>query len=750
MYLKGSPVRAYVTLIALALMTASAAGQTADRSFTGSLTTRAPSASFELQLEAGQIVTLTTSSDENLDTVLALSGPNGRQIAANDDQQPGVLSSRIVHVVRTSGRHRAVVTGYGGATGSFELNVTYGMDVGLSDAARSLQEQTLSFDRRRTEHRFSVDLSANDIFVASTFALTEGLDTTLTLRDASGATLAQSDDRGDGTLNSQIVYQAAGAGRYEVVASTYGGNGVGNFVLSLALDPNAEAPFNFASIAGSPIARHEGELNDAQPSREYRVDLAAGQTLYAISEATSGDLDTVLRLNGPDGFPVALNDDRGDGSLNSAFAFTAPAAGAYALELYRYAQSDSSGGFRLVLTSVDRSVVDTLQALVENQVTLSGPEQIIETADFRLHYTLEGRDAATQEYARATADALQGVLDAQVTRLRWAPPIRDPDGRYRVFIAEANGSMGYTKPVQMVFDNPNTADVRERAAARTVFVIDNDFRGMGKKAPIESLMRATATHEFNHVVQFGYDAEEGLGWLYEATASWTETVTVGRDQDATDYVETDFAAPELCWTTTSNGFDYAQWTLLQSLADSYGEGIVVRLWENSVAYDGFETMAQTLRGVGTTIPDSIQRWRVQNFARDYDLAPLFTRSVRLEGTINRDGSWSPRGRIQQLGAHYVALRLQGPRAFALRGDPNLELVGLGRRNGQIEVVPLGRGGAFDASTFDYAALMVFNRAMPEAPGECDDANYSITVTASRGAMPSPQYRFSAEHFMPPS
>lgn len=743
-------MRACITLIALVLMSASAAGQTADQSFSGRLSANAPRASFELQIEAGQIVTLTTSSDENLDTVLTLSGPNGRQITENDDQQPGVLLSRIVYVARASGRHRAVVSGYGGAMGSFELSVAYGLDVGLSDAARTLREDTLSFDRRRTEHRFGVDLSADDVFVASTFALTENLDTTLTLNDASGATLAQSDDRGDGTLNAQIVYQAARAGHFEVVASTYGGNGAGDFVLSLATDPNAEAPFNFASIEGAPIARHEGALNDAERTREYRVDLAAGQTLFAVSEATSGDLDTVLRLTGPDGFPVALNDDRGDGSLNSAFAFTAPAAGAYTLELYRYRQSNSSGGFRLVLSSVNRSVVDALQALVENQVTLSGPEQTIETADFRLHYTLEGRDASTSEYARATADALQEIFSAQVTRLGWAAPVRDRDGRYRAYVANANGSMGYTKPVQIVFDNPNTAGVRETAAARTVFVIDNDFRGMGKKAPAESLMRATATHEFNHVVQFGYDSEEGLGWLYEATSSWIETVTVGRDQDATDYVETDFASPELCWTTTTDGFDYAQWTLLQSLADSYGEGIVVRLWENSVAYDGFETMSRTLAGVGTTIPDAIQRWRVQNFARDYDLAPLFARSVQLGGSIGRDGSWSPRGRIQQLGAHYVALSLRGPRMFELRGDANLELLGLGRRNGQIEVVRLGRGGVFDISAFDYSALMVFNRAVPETPGACSNVNYSINVAAANGAMASPQYHFSAEHFAPPS
>lgn len=744
-------MRACIAFLAVLIVTASASAQpSADRHERGALTAGAPRAAFEVQLEAGQIVNLTTSSAENVDTVLTLNGPNGQRVAENDDWQQGDLSSHITYVARTSGRHTIVVSGYNGARGAFELDIRFGLDVGLSEAARTLREETLSFSRRRPEARFGIDLGAGDIFVASTFALTEGLDTTLTLLDATGAVLAQSDDRGDGTLNSQIIYEAARAGRYTVVASTYDGNGEGNYVLSLALDPNARAPFNFASVEGAPVARYEGQLDDAVTSRTYSVDLSAGQTLFVTGDTTSGNLDPVLRLNGPDGFPVAINDDRGDGSLNSAFAVTATAAGAYSLEISRYRQSSSAGAYRLVLLSVDSGVVDTLQALAENQVTLSGPEQTIETADFRVLYTLEGRDATTQAYAQATADALQAALVAQISRIGWAAPPRDRDGRYRAYVAHANGVMGYMKPVQIVFDNPNTANVRETASARGVLVIENDFRGMTQKATPESLMRATATHELNHVVQHGYDSQEGLNWLYESTASWTETVTAGSDQDATGYVETDFAAPELCWTTNARGHNYAQWTLLQSLADSYDNRIVVRLWENSVAYDGFETMSQTLSEAGTTIPAALQRWRVQNFARDYALAPHFARAVRLAGAINRIGSWTPQNGIEQLGAHYVSVRFQGPRVFELRGGADLEMVGLGLRNGQIEVVPLGRRGVFEASAYEYAAIMVFNRAVPEQPGACRGETYSLSVNPSTAAMAAPQYRMSAAHFLAPS
>lgn len=745
-------MRVLVSLVALALMTTSAVGQTSGaQNLAGAVSARTPRVSFQVQLEAGEIITLTTSSAANLDTVLTLNDPRGQTVAENDDVQQGILTSRVVYVARTTGRHTAIVSGYNGATGPFELNVSRGLDVGLSDAARRLRDERLSFNASQREFRYPVDLNDGDIFVASTFALTDNLDTTLALAGPDGTILAQNDDRGDGTLNSQLIFETARSGRYEIVASTYGGEGQGDFALSLALDPNAEAPFNFATIEGTEIARYEGELSATQTSREYTVNLAAGQTLLAVADATSGNLDPVLRLSGADGFPVALNDDRGDGSLNSAFAYTAPSAGRYRLEINRYAQADTSGAFRLVLSSVDRSVVATVQALFENAVTLSGAEQVIETADFRVHYTAEGRDAATPEYVRVVADTLQSTLETQVNRLGWAAPPRDPDGRYRAYVAEADGDMGYTKPVQILFDNVNTPNVRERAAARTVVVIENDFLNSGKKASAESLARATAVHEFNHAVQFGYDSEEGLDWLYESTASWMETVAAGADQDATDYVATDYETPQLCWTTASRSHAYAQWTLLQSLADVHGERIVTRLWENTVAYDGFETMSRTLSSVGTTIPDAIRRWRIQNFARDYDLAPRFTRTVARAGEIARDGEWSQKGGgVQQLGANYLELRLQGRRAYALQGDPNLELTALGQRNGRIEVVPLGRGGVFDATGYQYAALMVFNRAMPATPGQCSDSSYSINVTPTSAATASPQYQFSAQNFAPPS
>ena len=719
----------------------------ADQVFHGELTDSAPAASFDLQLEAGQIVTLTTASSDGLDTVLTLFGPDQQIVAENDDAEAGVLTSRLVAAPLTAGRYTAEISGYNGALGHFALVQSFGFDAGLSEAAQLLREDRLTLDDTRAEARFEVELAAGDILVATTFALTSASDSTLTLMDSGGAILAQNDDRGDGTLNSQILYLIEAAGRYEVLVGTFDGSG-GDLIVSLAIDPEAELPFDFSSIEGTVMATHDGTISDDQSSHEFSVALTAGQTLLALGDTISGDLDLVLRLNGSDGFPVAMNDDRGDGSLNSAIAFTAPDAGNYTLIVGRYRGGASSGEFRVVLSSVDASVPDLLQDLLENSVDLSGPELIHETEDFRIHYTLEGLDASSEAYVHSVGEALQDMLVSQVTRIGWAEPLRDEDGRYRAYVADAQGSMGVTMPVEIVFDNPNTPDVRETAAARTLFIIDNDFVGMGKTAPVHALMRATVTHEFNHVVQFGYDSEEALDWLYEATASWTETTTVGADQDATDYTETDFETPELCWTTTVEGHDYGQWTLLQSLADSYGEGFIVQVWENSVTLDGFETLGEALAGVGTTIPDAIQRWRAQNYARAYDLAPHFPIAVRRQHTLARAGRWTLKGGLEQLGANYIALELAGRHHIALSGDANLELIALGQRNGEIEVIPLGRGGVVDTTGFESTALMVFNRAMPDAPGVCSGTGYTIEASASTRAPAPAAYRFSAEHFTP--
>lgn len=731
---------------AACLLGAVATQSYAQQNFSGSISEEGGSTEFTLSLEAGQLVTLTTQSDENYDTVLRLLGTDGKPLAENDDMPSGSLQSQIIFMPRESGEYTASVSGYGGATGSFELDVTAGLEVGLSSDATQIFEEQLTLGRG-TDHRIPVELEAEDILVATTYALGDDLDTTLTLYSADGDVIATNDDMQPGDLNSQIIFQADTAMRVEVEPGTFNNAGSGDIILSLATDPHAPIPFDFSTIEGELIESHTGQIDSETQEHAYPIELSAGQTIYAVAETISGDLDTVLRLLDPAGNPVALNDDRGDGSLNSAVAHTARESGTYTVSMERYRSGDSAGEFQLQVLDVDRSVMQLLQDLLDRVVTLSGETRIITTDDFVVHYTLDGVDASSEDYAIQVGDVLQDMLDIQVDRMGWVEPVRDEDGMYRAFIADADGSMGVTYPVQIIFDNPNT-DKREHTAARTVFLIENDFRGLGKEASVFSLMRATATHEFNHVVQFGYDSEEALGWLYESTASWIETVTVGADQDATDYVSTDYEAPEICWTTNEGGYDYAQWTLLQSIADVHGENMVVRFWENTVDLDGFETMSTELEAANTTLLDAVMRWRAQNFARDYELAPHFDTTVRLQHTLSEEGRWTTKGGLEQTGANYIELALDGRYNIAVESDANLELVALSQSGNQVHVTPLGNEGVVDTTNNDYTALMVFNRALPDTPGDCSGAGYSLAISSSRAGVASPAYSFSAEHFTP--
>lgn len=713
----------------------------------GEVTAEQPRADFELDLSDGQMVTLTTLSDTNFDTVLQVLDADGRVLAENDDYAGGGLQSQIIFQPPAPGVYTASVTGFGDSFGAFELEIQDGVDFGLSDAADILFQEVVSLASGSPTQTVRVDLDDGDIAVINTYAITPGVDTTLELRGPNGSVIAQNDDSLEGgTLDSRIVLEIGESGSYEIIAGSYSGSDVGDLMLSVATDPNAEIPYDFSAIEGEEIARHSGTIDDSNPSREYPVSLTAGQTLLALADTVSGELDTVLRVLGPDGQPVALNDDRGDGSLNSAIALTVTETGEYTVSMERYRGSNGAGEYSLVLSLVDAAVVGELRTLREN-INLSGEVRTIRTDDFIVHYTLEGVDASSEAYALEVGASLQDNLDAQVA-IGFAEPIRDSDGYYRAFVSNVGGALGFARPVETVFDNPYSLDVREEMASRAIFVIDNDFVGLGD-AGASSLIRATATHELNHIVQYGYDAVEELDWLYESTASWIETVTVGEDQDATDYVAADFSRPGRCWSTPDEGLDYGQWTLLQSIADVHGNEMVVRFWENAVHMDGLETMDAALRDAGSDLTEAVTRWRAQNYALDYDLAPVFTRTVEVSGTLSGTGAGRAKGRIEQLGVNYFALDFDGPVTLAVNGGGDMTIFLLGQRSGEIQAIPLGQSGTVDPGQWESASLMVMNTAVPASPGDCTGVNYQINISEPAGASPAAAYRFSDRHFIIP-
>ncbi len=96
---------------------------------------------------------------------------------------------------------------------------------------------------------------------------------------------------------------------------------------------------------------YSGEISDAAPSARYRFSAQAGDSIAIRMNATSGDLDPLLFLFGPDDVLLASNDDADNGVRDAFIAFTAEQSGLYSIEATRFDQTGgkTAGRYRLSL-----------------------------------------------------------------------------------------------------------------------------------------------------------------------------------------------------------------------------------------------------------------------------------------------------------------------------------------------------------------------------------------------------------------
>lgn len=510
---------------------------------------------------------------------------------------------------------------------------------------------------------------------------------------------------------------------------------------------------------------YQGTISNRADEEFYEVDLQAGEAILIIGEAISGNLDTYVILLAPDGTTLAENDDRDLGVItDSALGYIATESGTYTVIMTRYPEQESSGNYRLEITVGSPQILDQLNELIV-RVTLSGPEQTVDTLHFRIHFTMRGDDAVTEDYVDAVVEAVEEFYDIEINQLGWPPPPSDGtiggDGRYDVYLADiiggGEGALGYASPETIVGDNPNSPNLVETSAATSYLVLDNDYEGLdyGDSVTAIGLMRTTFAHEFNHAIQFGYDAQEPHGWMYEATATWMETAAAGKDQDATGYVEYAFEYPELCFGTLSDPQDgllqYGEWTFIQMLSDLYGPTAPADYWSYIARFDEWDSMERFLDERGTTVPEMFAAYRLKNLARDYRLAPNFDTTVWLEEVIDDFGSWTYTGEgVQELGANYFRLTILGAqiRAELDNDGGTLELWAIGvLGNEKLEAYRLNNGGVVDTAPYEDFYLMVFNPNYDNDMDECDYYDYDILVDSANGSTPlTPTYIYPATFF----
>ncbi len=299
---------------------------------------------------SGQQISITMSSGA-FDTLLFLVGPNGVQIASDDDGGGGT-NSRIpatsgFFTLPSTGTYTIQASSFSANTsGTYSLSLTSQTPGGCSSPVSINFGQTINGSLSGSDCRFT----DNSFFDAFTFSGTAGqqvsvamssgsFDTFLFLLRPDGSTLGSDDDGGGGT-NSRIPTGSGfltlpTTGIYTIYASSFSPNTTGTYSLTLTgQNPGGNCPSTSISIGqtiNGALSNTDCQLSDNSRFDSYSFNGTAGQTI-SIS-LTSSVFDTYLHLLRPDGTLLVDDDDGGDG-LNSRIpaesgTLTLPVTGTY-------------------------------------------------------------------------------------------------------------------------------------------------------------------------------------------------------------------------------------------------------------------------------------------------------------------------------------------------------------------------------------------------------------------------------------
>ncbi len=496
-------------------------------------------------------------------------------------------------------------------------------------------------------------------------------------------------------------------------------------------------------------------------------------TIYIFVQG-SDDYDPLIAIydsrsiSNPTAQPLAVDNNSG-GQTNALIQFTVPddddyvavirsldgigdyrvVAGVNTPDVLQEAISDTT--FNSEMNSAANFSCDTA-ARAERPI-LSGTTQRMETPNFVIHYTLEGEDATTPEYATVLLVALDNALRFQTQVLGWVLPPQDcgegSDNRLDVYIiALEDGTFGYAYKDNFVGDNPNTVG-RELNAAYSHLVLDNDMIFESDEISIgveEAFLRlqSTAAHELHHNIQFGYDARDFYYGFYEGGAVWIEANLYNEPQFVGEAAQSVFDYPDVCIGAapedTSPPRWYGEWLMIDSIMRDFGQTAYRQIWEYLILEQGLTGFYNALVVLGSTPQDLMKRLAIRNLLQDYDLNAVFVGTVRVEATVTGIGEYTPGTTgIQPLGVDYVRVTAPpGVYTFEISGGPfELFLVGIDDATKTAQAFSLRAGGNVDTTAFTHTYVIILNTEQHIEPLDCQYTDWRLMVNDGRGFATTP-------------
>jgi hypothetical protein len=281
------------------------------------------------------------------------------------------------------------------------------------------------------------------------------------------------------------------------------------------------------------------------------------------------------------------------------------------------------------------------------------------TPHFCVHWVAEGIDAphltdgdsdGVPDFVRRVQEVAEHVYSIENGKLGWRRPRSDGrkgGGRAKtdVYLDEIGGALfGYAAP-----DRGQSS--KQHLLPRHLhgyLVLDNDYDpAQFPGTTPEHDLEVTFAHEYNHILQFGYDAYQDA-WFAESTAVWMEDLVYNGINDYLRYVRRWVKSDDTPLTANSiKEYGSAVWN--KWLSHRYGRGIVRSAWSRAAhtkpggfSVSAYDSAIRTAGGSDFShdfarFAADLPEWRTDRVFAEGDSYPDVTRqgSLPLGGRVLR-------------------------------------------------------------------------------------------------------------------
>ncbi len=275
---------------------------------------------------------------------------------------------------------------------------------------------------------------------------------------------------------------------------------------------------------------------------------------------------------------------------------------------------------------------------------------------FCVHWVAEGLDAPSlsdrdrdnvPESVERVLRVAERVHSIENEKLGWREPMSDGTegggrGKTDVYLSQIGNELyGYAAPDLGQEDEGGRIPRRLHG----YLVLDNDYSAFEfpGENPLQAL-QVTFAHEYNHILQFGYDAYQDP-WFREASATWMEDQVYNGINDYLQYVRDWVRLWKTPLTTTTSIKVYGSAVWNQWLVRRYGPGLLRKAWAGAIdAKPGGFAVSSYERAIRAAGPSDLSRdftrfaaataeWRTGKGFRESRLFPDMPR----QGSLPLDG-----------------------------------------------------------------------------------------------------------------